>query len=54
MFTWIAENLATVIISLVLAAIVALVIIVMIRDKKKHRCACGCSGCPMSGQCRKR
>ncbi len=53
MLTWFAENLATIIICLVLAAIVAAIIINMIKNHKngKSSCGCGCSGCPMNGSC---
>jgi len=47
---------ATVIISLVLFAIVAGIITKMVKDKKagKSSCGCGCSNCPMSGECHKK
>lgn len=53
MITWILENIATVIICMVLLAVVAAVIGGMIRDKKKGKssCGCGCGDCPMSGSC---
>ena len=53
MFAWIAENIATMIISAILLVIVAAIIMGMVRDKKKGRssCGCACSGCPMSGSC---
>ena len=46
---------ATVIISLILAAIVVSIILKIIKDKKagKSSCGCGCSSCPMSGECHK-
>ncbi|MDD7035756.1 MAG: FeoB-associated Cys-rich membrane protein [Firmicutes bacterium] len=55
MFNWISENLATIIICAVLAAIVVAIIAGMIRNKKKGKssCGCGCSSCPMSGSCHK-
>lgn len=55
MFNWISENLATIIICAVLAAIVVAIIAGMIRNKKKGKssCGCACSGCPMSGSCHK-
>ncbi|NCC61619.1 MAG: FeoB-associated Cys-rich membrane protein [Verrucomicrobiae bacterium] len=53
MLMWLAENLATILICTALAAVVALIIISMIRGKKKGKtsCGCGCTGCPMSGSC---
>ena len=45
---------ATIIISVVLVAIVAAIIIKMVRDRKagKSSCGCGCSDCPSSCACR--
>ncbi len=53
MFIWIAENIATVIICLVIVLMVAGAIAVLVRDKKKGRssCGCQCGSCPMSGAC---
>lgn len=53
MLTWISENIATIIICAVLLAIVATVIVGMVRNKKKGKssCGCGCANCPMSGKC---
>lgn len=55
MLAWIAENLATIIISLALIGLVAGIIIVIIKDKKKGKSTCGgsCGHCPMGGCCRK-
>ena len=51
MFAWIAENLATIIICLVLAVIVAAIIIGLVRNKKKGKssCGCNCAHCAMAG-----
>ncbi len=56
MLTWLSQNLGTIIIALIVAAVVALILIKFIRDKKKGKssCGCGCSDCPMSGSCRKK
>ena len=56
MSLWLSENLGTIVISLMLIVIVALIIKGMISDKKKGRssCGCGCSQCPMSGACHRR
>lgn len=53
MFAWIAENLATIIICLVLAVIVAAIIIGLVRNKKKGKSSCGCNcvHCAMAGSC---
>ena len=48
---WLTENLATVLVLLIVSALVALVIVGMIRDKQKGKSVTcgGCSGC--SGNC---
>lgn len=53
MLNWLAENIGTIIISAALIAVVAAVIIGMLRDRKKGKsaCGCGCSHCAMSGSC---
>ncbi len=53
MFTWIMENMATIIISAVLLLVVAAVIASMVRGKRKGKssCGCGCAGCAMNGAC---
>lgn len=57
MLNWIGANIGTIIICAVLIAIVAAIIIGMIRKKKQGKsvvCGCGsCAGCPMSGSCHK-
>ena len=53
MIAWILQNLATIIISLVLAAIVALIIVFLVKNKKKGKssCGCNCAHCAMAGSC---
>ena len=53
MISWIADNLGTIIMSLILIAIVAAIIVKMVRDKKrgKSSCGCNCGHCAMSGMC---
>ncbi len=55
MLTFIAENLATIIICIALIAVVTAIIVSMVRNKKKGRSSCGCScgDCPMGGSCHK-
>ncbi|MBQ6508458.1 MAG: FeoB-associated Cys-rich membrane protein [Flexilinea sp.] len=55
MSLWLSENIGTIIISLMLLLIVALIIRGMIRDKRRgsSSCGCRCSHCPMSGSCRR-
>lgn len=56
MLSWICENMATIIICAVLTAVVIWIIAGMVRKKKegKSSCGCGCSGCPMSGDCHRK
>lgn len=51
---WIINNISTILVSLVLLALVALVIRKMVKDRKKGVTSCGssCSGCAMSGSCK--
>ena len=53
MFAWLAENLGTIVISAVLLAIVAAIVIYLIRQKKqgKSSCGCNCAHCAMHGSC---
>ena len=52
-FAWLYANLATILICAALIAVVTLIILGMIRDKKKGKssCGCNCAGCAMSGSC---
>ena len=53
MITWLTDNIATIIICAVLIAVVAAIIIHMVKNKKKGKssCGCGCADCPMSSSC---
>ena len=53
MLAWISKNLATIIITLVLVAIVTAIIIAMRNDKKAGKSSCGgnCAHCAMAGKC---
>jgi len=53
MLDWITQNLATILISLVLIAVCALIVFRMHRNKKqgKSSCGCGCSACAMKDAC---
>lgn len=55
MLSWIISNLATILVTVVLLAVVALVIVHMVKDKKngKSSCGCGCSECAMRDKCHK-
>ncbi len=55
MLQWLGENIATIVICLVLIGVVAAIIAGMIKKKRAGKsmvCNCGCcKGCPMSGSC---
>ena len=53
MLEWLYNNMANILILLAVAGIIALAIVVMIRDKKagKSSCGCNCSNCAMAGKC---
>lgn len=53
MLDWFADNLATVLVSLVLVAILGLIVFTTVRNKKKGKssCSCGCKNCAMSESC---
>lgn len=51
--TFFMENIATIVVLLVVVAIVGLVVFKLVRDKKRGKttCSCGCGGCPMRDSC---
>ena len=53
MFSWIAENLATILICIVLLILVGTILFVLVRNRRRGKTSCGCSctNCPMSGSC---
>ncbi|MEE1319797.1 MAG: FeoB-associated Cys-rich membrane protein [Ruminococcus sp.] len=53
MLDWFMANLGTIIIAVIVFAIVGIVAVKMLIDRKKGKssCGCGCSNCPMSGKC---
>ena len=52
MFEWLAANLATIVVSLIVLAIVSLVVWKMVRDKKRGKGGCSCGGdCGACGGC---
>ena len=54
MINWLAENLGTILISIILIVLVAIIIRSVIRDKKMGRSTCGgsCASCKMCAACR--
>ena len=55
MLTWLSANWSSLVVGLALAAIVAAIVVKMVRDKKNHKstCGCSCAGCPSAGMCHK-
>ncbi len=53
MLQWMEANLSTILISAVLAVIVAMIVWHLVRQKKqgKSSCGCNCAHCAMSGSC---
>lgn len=53
MLAWLKDNIATIIICAALIAVIAAIIVSMVRNKKKGKsaCGCGCADCPMGGSC---
>ncbi len=53
MFSFIAENLSTILICIVLIAIVVSISVYIVRQKRqgKSSCGAGCAHCAMHGQC---
>ena len=51
----IVDNAGTILVSLALAALVAVIILRLRRDKKQGKTSCGgnCGCCPMAGSCHK-
>lgn len=56
MMNWFAENLGTIIITLVLVGVVALICAYLIGQRKKGKssCGCNCANCAMHGKCHSR
>ena len=56
MLNFITQNWGTLLISVVLIVLVALIVFKMRRDKKrgKSSCGCGCDNCPSSGMCHRK
>ena len=53
MLAWLANNTATNLITFVLIAVVTVIVVHLVKNKKKGQssCGCGCQDCPMSGAC---
>ncbi len=55
MMSWISANIGSIVVVIILLAVIAGIITVMVKDKKKGKSSCGgnCAHCPMGGSCRK-
>ena len=55
MLAWLAANLGTIVVTLILIGIVTAIIVKMVKDKKQGTgsCGCGCEHCAMHGKCHK-
>lgn len=53
MISFITENLGTIIITVVVVAILAAIVVKLVRDKRKGKSSCGgnCAHCAMGGSC---
>ena len=53
MSNWISENIGNIIAIVILAAVIAAIVIHLIKQKKrgKSSCGCGCGSCPMKNSC---
>lgn len=53
MMLWLAHNIGTVIVTMVLAAAVTFVIVKTVKDRKRgaSSCGCGCGGCALKDHC---
>lgn len=56
MLSWIGENSGTILVGLILVAVIAGILVRMIRNRKKGKssCGCGCASCPMGDACSKK
>lgn len=50
---WLYDNLATIVVGLIVLGVVILVARKLIKDKRQGKSSCGggCAGCAMNGQC---
>ncbi|MEG0780018.1 MAG: FeoB-associated Cys-rich membrane protein [Oscillospiraceae bacterium] len=56
MLDWIAGNLSSLLVAVMVAALVTAVASKLVRDKKqgKSSCGCQCANCPNGGSCHKK
>ena len=57
MLNWFQNNIGTIIVLIVLAAVIGAAVFAVVRDKKRGKsffggsCSGGCGNCPMHGKC---
>ena len=53
MFEWLAANIGTIIVALIVIAVIAFVVARMVKDKKEGKSSCGanCAHCACRGDC---
>lgn len=53
MLEFFSANLPTILVGAVVFAVIALVVIKLVRDKRSHKssCGCGCAHCPSESAC---
>ncbi len=56
MLYWLGNHAATILIAFVLIAVMAAIVVHLVKNKKKGQssCGCGCRDCPMSSACHQR
>lgn len=56
MLGFFAANWGSVLIGTLVAAVIVLIVVKLVRNKKKGKtsCGCGCDHCPSSGMCHKK
>lgn len=56
MLGFLAANWGSVLIGALVAAVIVLIVVKLVRNKKKGKtsCGCGCDHCPSSGMCHKK
>ena len=56
MLTFLAENWGTIVLGIALLAVVILIVVKLVRDRRKGKssCGCGCDNCPSSCMCHKK
>ncbi len=55
MLAFLQNNIGTVLVGIILAAVIAVIVIKMLKDRKKGKssCGCGCENCPSANMCHK-